>query len=152
MFEPLELRFGHDDGRSSLVLSVLDYEHPDTAEPENLDLMRCRASARAAPVDAAFDLSIALWELLELARYLAEIHSGNGPSRSFALAGGLLTLSFAPTRRGPVLCGVLLKTIDASHVRLEYLITLEPEAITRTLSDFAALHARTQDGKRDDHK
>jgi hypothetical protein len=60
------------------------------------------------------------------------------------LAAGLLSLSFAPSKRGPVLCAVLLKTIDTSHVRLEFLITLEPEEISRTLFAFTQLKAHAQ--------
>lgn len=132
MFQPLEISIGPADRRPGLVIEVLGYEHPDTVEPADLDLMHCRLSAKADPVNAAFDMPIGLWELFELRDYLAEIDTGNGPSKSFMLAGGLLTLSFAPSKRGPVLCAVLLKTIDASHVRLEYLITLEPQDIART--------------------
>jgi hypothetical protein len=141
MFEPIEIRLGHDAEKPHLRLEVLDYVHPDRAEPEGLDLMQCRAGAYAEPVGATFDLTLRLDELFELREYLKEINSGNGPSRSFELAGGLLTLSFAPTRRGPVLCAVLLKRIDASHLRLEYLVTLEPESITRTLSQLSDLEA-----------
>ena len=139
MFEPLTINIGHDSDASHLVLDVLDYQHPDTAEPEGLDLMRTRVTAHAVPVDASFDIPIGLWELEELRDYLAQINSGNGPPQNFSLAGGLLTLSFAPSKRGPVLCAVLLKTVDASHVRLEYLVTLEPESITRTLMQLARL-------------
>ena len=136
---PTTITFGRDNAAPSLALEVLGYEHPDTVEPANLDLMRCRVTAQAGPVLAPFDIAIALWELLELRDYLAEINSGNGPGRTFALAGGLLSLSLAPTRRGPVLCAVMLKTIDASHVRLEFLITLEPRNISRTLLQFSQL-------------
>jgi hypothetical protein len=55
------------------------------------------------------------------------------------MSGGLLNLSFAPSRRGPVLCAVLLKSIDASHVRLEFMITLEPEDISTALGALAGL-------------
>ncbi|MGZ3529974.1 MAG: hypothetical protein ACXWNZ_04200 [Vulcanimicrobiaceae bacterium] len=144
MFEPLTIDIGHDTDASHLVLEVLDYEHPDTAEPEGFDLMRCRVTAHAEPIDAAFDIPIGLWELQELRDYLVEINSGNGPQQSFSLGGGLLTLSFAPSKRGPVLCAVLLKTVDAAHVRLEYLVTLEPESISRTLMQLARLHVRSQ--------
>lgn len=139
MFAPFAVRLGRRQDAPSLAIAVLDYQHPDTAEPADLDLLSCRADARAGAVEASFDVAIGLWELLELREYLGSINSGNGPARSFALGGGLLTLSFAPSRRGPVLCSVLLKSIDASHLRLEYLVTLEPEAISRTLEEFAAL-------------
>ena len=139
MFSPQQIEIGGADKQPRLVLEVLDYEHPERAEPANLDLMHCRVTARAHPVEAAFEISIGLWELFEVRDYLQKISSGNGPSHSFMLAGGLLTLSFAPSRRGPVLCAVLLKTIDASHVRLEFLITLEPQDISRTLFEISRL-------------
>ena len=136
---PAMITFGEESAAPRLVLEVLGYEHPDRVEPADLDLMRCKVTAHAGPVQAPFELAIALWELLELRDYLAGINSGNGPGRNFALAGGLLSLSFAPTRRGPVLCAVMLKTIDASHVRLEFLVTLEPRNISRTLLEFSQL-------------
>lgn len=144
MFQPLEIAIGTPDGHPRLVLDVLGYQHPDTVEPADLDLMHCRVSAHAAPVNAAFDMPIGLWELFELRDYLSEIGTGNGPSKSFMLAGGLLSLSFAPSKRGPVLCAVLLKTIDASHVRLEYLITLEPQDIARTHFQLAQLRVHAE--------
>lgn len=131
-FQPLEISIGAADRQPRLVLDVLGYQHPDTVEPADLDLMQCRVSAQADPVNAVFEMPIGLWELFELRDYLSQINTGNGPSQNFMLAGGLLTLSFAPSKRGPVLCAVLLKTIDASHVRLEFLITLEPQDISRT--------------------
>ncbi|HEY9180875.1 MAG TPA: hypothetical protein VIO32_09145 [Candidatus Baltobacteraceae bacterium] len=141
MFQPLEISIGAAERQPRLAIEVLGYEHPDTVEPADLDLMHCRVSAQAQPVNAAFEMPIGLWELFELRDYLAEINTGNGPSRSFMMAGGLLTLSFAPSKRGPVLCAVLLKTIDASHVRLEFLITLEPQDISRTNFQLSQLRA-----------
>lgn len=132
MFQPLQIFIGPAERQPHLAIEVLGYEHPDTVEPADLDLMHCRVGAQAAPVNASFEMPIGLWELFEVRDYLAEINTGNGPSKSFMLAGGLLTLSFAPSKRGPVLCAVLLKTIDASHVRLEFLLTLEPGDISRT--------------------
>jgi hypothetical protein len=132
MFQPLEISIGAADRQPRLVIEVQGYQHPDTVEPADLDLMQCRITAQADPVNAAFDMPIGLWELFELRDYLAGINTGNGPSKSLMFAGGLLTLSFAPSKRGPVLCAVLLKTIDALHVRLEFLITLEPGDISRT--------------------
>lgn len=132
MFQPVRISIGHADRQPHLTIEVLGYQHPDTVEPADLDLMLCRISAQAEPVNASFEMPIGLWELFELRDYLAQINSGNGPSESFMLANGLLTLSFAPSKRGPVLCAVLLKTIDASHLRLEFLITLEPGDISRT--------------------
>lgn len=144
MFEPLEISIGAAERAPRLVVQVLGYQHPDTVEPANLDLMHCRVSAQADPVNAAFDMPIGLWELFDLREYLAKINTGNGPPESFMLAGGLLTISFAPSKRGPVLCAVLVKTIDASHVRLEYLITLEPQDISRTHFQLSQLQAHAQ--------
>jgi hypothetical protein len=144
MFQPLEIQIGTDERGPRLRVEVLGYEHPERAEPADLDLMHCRVTAHAQPVEATFEIAIGLWELLELRDYLDKISSGNGPSQSFMLAGGLLTLSFAPSKRGPVLCAVLLKTIDASHVRLEFLITLEPSDISRLLFQFTQLRVHSQ--------
>jgi hypothetical protein len=144
MFQPLEIQIGTDERGPRLRVEVLDYEHPERAEPADLDLMHCRVTAHAKPVEATFEIAIGLWELLELRDYLDKISSGNGPSQNFMLAGGLLTLSFAPSKRGPVLCAVLLKTIDASHVRLEFLITLEPSDISRLLFQFGQLRVHSQ--------
>ena len=146
-FSPLQIRFGAPQAQPQLLLEVLDYAHPDTAEPADLDLMRCRVTAHAQPVEAAFEMTIGLWELFDLRDYLQKIGTGNGPSQGFMLAGGLLTLSFAPSKRGPVLCAVLLKTIDAAHVRLEFLITLEPSDISRTLFEFSQLRAHATNEK-----
>lgn len=144
MFEPLEISIGAADGQPRLLVEVLGYQHPDTVEPADLDLMHCRISAQADPVNATFDMPIGLWELFELRDYLAEINTGNGPPESFMLAGGLLTISFAPSKRGPVLCAVLVKTIDASHLRVEYLITLEPQDIARTHFQLSQLKVHAQ--------
>ena len=140
-FTPLQIGFGAPDSRPRLILHVVNYAHPDTAEPADLDLMHCRITAIAPPIEASFEMNIGLWELFDLREYLQKISTGNGPSQSFMLAGGLLTLSFAPSKRGPVLCAVLLKTIDAAHLRLEFLITLEPGDISRTLFEFSQLRA-----------
>lgn len=144
MFSPLIIRIGPAQGTPHLRLEVLDYEHPDTAEPADLDLMRCRVTAHAQPVEASFEMPIGLWEFFALRDYLQKITTGNGPAESLAMASGLLTLSFAPSKRGPVLCGVLLKTIDASHVRLEFLITLEPQDISRMLFELSQLTVHAQ--------
>jgi len=143
MFTPLHIRIGTPGG-SRLQIDVLDYEHPERAEPADLDLMHCRVNAHAGPVEASFEMPIGLYELFEVRDYLQAIGSGNGPSHSFTLAGGLLSMSFAPSKRGPVLCAIMLKTIDASHLRLEYLITLEPEEIARILFAFGQLQAHAQ--------
>ena len=134
-----EVLLGGDEQKPHLRLEVVDYEHPEVAEPEGLDLLACRIHADATPVRATFTYAIRVGELVELRAYLTRINSGNGPPGAFSMAGGLLELSFAPSRRGPVLCAVLLKSIDASHVRLEFLVTLEPEALTRALADLAQL-------------
>lgn len=136
---PLDVRFGHEDHKPQVRLEISGFEHPEVAEPHGLDLLACRVHAIAPPVTAAFDVSLRVAELLDVREYLTTINSGNGPPMAFTLAGGLLNLSFAPSRRGPVLCAVQLKSIDASHVRLEYLVTLEPESITRTVGDLALL-------------
>jgi len=128
-----DVSFGSTNA-ANLRLELLGYKHPDVAEPEGLDLIAVRAHAAAAPVEAAFDLDLAMYELRELAEYLTEINSGNGPQKSFELAGGLLSLSFAPSRRGPILCAVRHKNIDASHLRIEYLVTLEPNDVTRCVT------------------
>jgi len=127
-----DVRFG--SGAANLRLELLGYKHPDVAEPEGLDLIAVRAHATASPIEAAFDLDLAVYELREIAEYLTEINSANGPQRSFDLAGGLLSLSFAPSRRGPILCAVRHKNIDASHLRIEYLVTLEPNDVTRCVA------------------
>jgi hypothetical protein len=137
-FAAFEVLLGRPDG-PHLRLEVTGYEHPEVAEPQGFDLLACVVHARAQPVEASFAYSLRVLELAELRAYLAEINSGNGPPGAFAMAGGLLNLSFAPSRRGPVLCAVLLKSIDASHTRLEYLVTLEPEDISSALEELSVL-------------
>lgn len=144
MFAPLSITLGEDGPRPHLTIEVLGYTHPDTAEPADLDLMRCRVAAHAPPVEALFEMSVPLWELFELRDYLRDIAGANGPSKTISLAGGLLSLSFAPSRRGPVLCAALLKSIEAAHARLEFLITLEPADIARAAFVFSQLQAITQ--------
>jgi hypothetical protein len=122
-------------------IEVLGYEHPEVVEPQGLDLLECRVYASASPVQGEFIFSLRVAELIELRSYLAQIHSGNGPPASLALAHGLLNLSFAPSRRGPVLCAVMLKSIDVSHVRLEFMVTLEPQDIGRALGELSQLGA-----------
>jgi hypothetical protein len=135
-----EVRLGRDQG-AAVSIEIVGYEHPEVAEPQGFDLLSCRVHAKAGPVEASFHYSVRVVEQVELRAYLAEINSGNGPPATFALAGGLLNLSFAPSRRGPVLCAVLLKSIDVSHVRLEFMITLEPADISAALGDLARLPA-----------
>jgi hypothetical protein len=136
--ESFEVRLG-DPAGANLRIEIAGYEHPDVAEPHGFDLLECRVHASADPVRASFAYSIREIELLVVRAYLSDINSGNGPPGSFAMAEGLLNLSFAPSRRGPVLCAVLLKYIDASHVRLEFLITLEPRDISRAVADLSRL-------------
>ncbi len=137
------VRIGESDPRAEI--QVAGYVHPEVVEPEGMDLLDCFVRAVAPPVDATFPVSIRVDELRALGNYLAQINSGNGPAGSFAFAGGLFEISFAPSRRGPVLCAVGLKSIEASHARLEYMITLEPQDITKLLQDLAALERATAD-------
>jgi len=134
------VHLGQKDG-AHLRLTIVGYEYPEVAEPHGFDLLECRVHAHAEPIEADFVFSIRVLELVELRGYLAEINSGNGPPAAFAISGGLLNLSFAPSRRGPVLCAVLLKSIDVSHARLEFMITLEPEDISAALSSLERLPA-----------
>jgi hypothetical protein len=127
------------DAEPSVALEILGYVHPEVAEPDGMDLLECLVHADAPPVRATFPVPMRVEELRNVAAYLAEINSGNGPAAEFSIAGGLLELSFAPSRRGPVLCAVRLKSIEQAHVRLEYLVTLEPDAITRLLRDMQTL-------------
>ncbi len=135
---PFDIVLGRRDA-THLRLEVLGFVHPEVAEPHGFDLLDCRVRAHAEPVNATFAFSLRVMELVELRSYLGEINSGNGPAAAFSMSGGLLNLSFAPSRRGPVLCAVLLKSIDASHVRLEFMITLEPEDISGALAALARL-------------
>ncbi|HTU71010.1 MAG TPA: hypothetical protein VMF11_11890 [Candidatus Baltobacteraceae bacterium] len=120
-------------------IQIAGYVHPEVAEPEGMDLLDCFVHVAAPPVDATFPVSIRVDELRSLRTYLEQINSGNGPPGGVSISGGLFDLSFAPTRRGPVLCAVGLKSIEAAHVRLEFLVTLEPEEITKLINDLAAL-------------
>jgi hypothetical protein len=133
-----DVLFGRRDS-PHLRLEVLGYVHPEVAEPHGFDLLACRVRAHADPIEATFAFSLRVMELVELRAYLAEINSGNGPPAAFAMSGGLFNLSFAPSRRGPVLCAVLLKSIDASHVRLEFMITMEPEDISGAVVSLRSL-------------
>lgn len=137
---PFDVVLGRRDA-PHLRLEVLGFVHPEVAEPHGFDLLACRVRAHADPVQATFAFSLRVMELVELRAYLAEINSGNGPAAAFAMSGGLLNLSFAPSRRGPVLCAVLLKNIDVSHVRLEFMITMEPEDISEALAALEKLPA-----------
>ncbi|MDQ2865612.1 MAG: hypothetical protein M3R51_05245 [Candidatus Eremiobacteraeota bacterium] len=136
---PLDVFFGDEESRPNVRLEIIGFKHPEVAEPDGLDLLTCRVHATAPPVSGIFDVSVRVDELLAVREYFRRINSGNGPPVAFAIAGDLLSLSFAPSRRGPVLCAVQLKSIDASHVRLEYLVTLEPASITRSIDDLCVL-------------
>lgn len=135
---PFDVVLGRRDGPHAR-LEVLGFVHPEVAEPHGFDLLNCRVRAHADPVDAVFTFAVRVMELVELRAYLAEINSGNGPPGAFGMSGGLFNLSFAPSRRGPVLCAVLLKSIDASHTRLEFMVTLEPEDISGAVGALARL-------------
>jgi hypothetical protein len=136
---PVTVQIGDGALGAHVRIEIAGYEHPEVAEPHGMDLLACRVHAIAPPVEATFELSIRVEELLALRAYLEQINSGNGPAANFGIAEGLFNLAFAPSRRGPVLCAVQLKSIDASHVRLEYLVTLEPESITRSLQDLSVV-------------
>jgi hypothetical protein len=136
----LNARIGSAD-EAYLRIEVVGYEHPDVAEPAGMDLLRCTINAVAAPVTGTFTLAVRAGEILEVGEYLATINSGNGPPSNFSLGDGLVSLDFAPSRRGPVLCAVALKSIERAHARMEFLVTLEPESITRLLAEFAAFRA-----------
>jgi hypothetical protein len=138
---PQTIRIG--EAEPSLTIQIAGYVHPEVAEPEGMDLLDCFVRAVAPPVDATFPVSIRVDELRSVRAYLSQINSGNGPPGSFSISGGIFDLSFAPSRRGPVLCAVGLKSIERSHVRLEYLVTLEPEEITRLVNDLYSLDRAT---------
>jgi hypothetical protein len=129
------------EGQPQVGLEILGYVHPDVAEPDGMDLLNCLVHADAPPVKATFPVPIRVEELRTVAAYLGQINSGNGPPATFSISGGLLELSFAPSRRGPVLCAVRIKSIERAHVRLEYLVTLEPEAISRLLRELSAFES-----------
>jgi hypothetical protein len=134
----IEIRFGPEEG-ANVVVGVAGYAEPQVAVPNAIDVLKCVVRVAAGPLNGEFDCPIALSDLSALRTYLARINSGNGPQASFAMAGGLFTLSFAPSRRGPVLCAALLKSIEASHARLEFMIALEPRDIGHALGGLAEL-------------
>lgn len=137
---PFDVVFGHRE-RAHFRLSVLEYLHPEMREPEGFDLLRVQAHIGAGSAKATFDLEMHVYELTELASYLETITSGNGPPHMLSFAGGTVELSFAPSRRGPVLLGVIIKEVDDAHLRLEYLITLEPHEIGQAFFALRALQA-----------
>jgi hypothetical protein len=134
----IEIRFGPQEGAHAIV-AVAGYARPQVAAPNGFDVLECVVRVVAGPLHGEFECPIALRELAALRDYLARIVSGNGPQASFAMAGGLFTLSFAPSRRGPVLCAALLKSIEASHARLEFMIALEPRDIGHALGGLQSL-------------
>jgi hypothetical protein len=140
-----EIRIGPEDGAHVAIVAG-GYAAPQVAAPHGLDVLECAARVRAGPMGGVFDLRIHERDLRALRTYLSRINSGNGPQASFSLAGGLFTLSFAPTRRGPVLCAALIKSIEASHARLEFMITLEPRDITHALGGFEGFPAEEEAG------
>ncbi len=133
-----EVRLGDPDA-AHLQIEIDGYEHPEVAEPQGFDLLACRVHASAAPVRATFRYGVRGIEFEDLSAYLVEINSGNGPPKTLEFADGLFALSFAPSRRGPVLCAVTLKTIEESHLRLEFMIALEPSDISTTLQHLSNL-------------
>jgi hypothetical protein len=134
----IEIRFGPHEGAHAVV-AVAGYAPPQVAAPNGIDVLECAVRVAAGPLRGEFECPIALSDLSAVRGYLARINSGNGPQASFAMAGGLFTLSFAPSRRGPVLCAALLKSIEASHARLEFMIALEPRDIGYALGGLAEL-------------
>jgi hypothetical protein len=134
----IEIRIG-PEGASHVVLAVAGYARPQVGAPNGIDVLECAVRVDAGPLRGEFVCPIALAELAALRAYLERVNSGNGPQGSFAMAGGLLTLSFAPSRRGPVLCAAMLKSIEASHARLEFMIALEPRDISHALGGLASL-------------
>src|SRR5579871_1731194 len=117
----IEIRLGPEDAAHAIV-GVAGYARPQVAAPNGIDVLECVVRVVAGPLKGEFECPIASGDLRALRAYLGRIQSGNGPQASFAMAGGLFTLSFAPSRRGPVLCAALLKSIEASHARLEFMI------------------------------
>lgn len=134
----IQIPFGPEEAAHAVV-DVIGYAPPRAAAPNGIDVLQCTVRVVAGPLRGEFECPIALSELSALRAYLAGINSGNGPPASFAMAGGLFTLSFAPSRRGPVLCAALLKSIEASHARLEFMIALEPSDIGHALGGLGLL-------------
>jgi hypothetical protein len=137
----VEIRIGPEQG-AHVRIEVTGYAKPEVAASHGIDALECVVCVHAPPLVGNFRLSIRALDLDAVGVYLAGINSGNGPQGSFAMASGLFTLSFAPSRRGPVLCAVLIKSIEASHARLEFMIALEPRDITHALGGFALLPPR----------
>ena len=128
---PGSVPFGERANGAALEIDILGYRYPDVAEPDGLDLLEIAARLFAPPVETEFNLAVRVRELEGLHAYLERISGGNGPREIVKLADGLFELTFAPTRRGPVLMGVMLRDVERAHVRVEYLVTLEPHHIGR---------------------
>ncbi len=128
---PGSVPFGERENGAALEIDILGYRYPDVAEPDGLDLLEIAARLYAPPVESSFALAVRVRELEGLQAYLERISGGNGPREIVKLADGLFELTFAPTRRGPVLMGVMLRDVERAHVRVEYLVTLEPHHIGR---------------------
>ncbi|NNM98488.1 MAG: hypothetical protein HKL91_01645 [Candidatus Eremiobacteraeota bacterium] len=136
---PGRIPFGERANGAALEIDILDYRYPDVAEPDGLDLLEIATRLYAPPVESVFNLAVRVRELESLRSYLERISGGNGPRDVLKLADGLFELTFAPSRRGPVLLGVMLHDVERAHVRVEYLITLEPHHIGRAASALDAV-------------
>jgi hypothetical protein len=134
----IEIRIG-SEAAAHVAITVVGYARPQVGAPNGIDVLDCVVRVSAGPLSGDITCPIRLAELATVRAYLARINSGNGPQASFAMAGGLFTLSFAPSRRGPVLCAAMLKSIEASHARLEFMIALEPSDISFALGGLASL-------------
>lgn len=137
---PFEVQFGQSE-HARLRLSILGYEHPEVAEPEGLDVVRAHFLVDAGSVSATFEGRLFGYELQELCEYLSLIISGNGPAKSMTFGGGVFELAFAPSRRGPMLLVVTIKEIDETHLRLEYMVRLEPHEIVQIHRELSAAFA-----------
>jgi len=132
--KPGSIPFGERANGAALAIDILGYRYPDVAEPDGLDLIEVAARLYAPPVESVFNCSVRVRELQSLRSYLDGISGGNGPGGLVQLAEGLFELTFAPSRRGPVLLGVMLRDVERAHVRVEYLVTLEPHHIGRAVA------------------
>ncbi|MDH2908761.1 MAG: hypothetical protein HKL92_07030 [Candidatus Eremiobacteraeota bacterium] len=131
---PGSIPLGERANGAALDIEILGYRYPDVAEPDGLDLLEIAARLYAPPVESLFNLAVRVREFEILRAYLDRISGGNGPRDVVKLADGLCELTFAPSRRGPVLLGVMLRDVERAHVRVEYLVTLEPHHIGRAVS------------------
>ena len=136
---PGSITFGERANGAALEIEILGYRYPDVAEPDGLDLLDVAARLYAPPVESAFDLAIRVRDLENLRSYLERIAGGNGPRELLRFADGLFELTFAPSRRGPVLLGVMARDVERAHVRVEYLVTLEPHHIGKAVGALDAV-------------